>query len=224
MAPVQAKSARLPTPVQAKDRDREMNSPGPDPVPCRLCDGATEPAFRLTLLHKHDVQYWRCRNCHSLQSDSPTWLQEAYEDAIAGNDTGRRQPQSRHACRDLDQRENHGGQRPRAGFRRRRRNVVPLAAGTAASTHGYMIATPIRSMRALSPCRMKRPGRKAGKCFPRWRCSSIALPPAGTLTKYLISSRPFCLPRPSCMTARARIGGICRRAPDSTFSSIPARR
>jgi hypothetical protein len=47
-----------------------------------------KPAFRATLLHKHDVAYHRCDGCGLLQSEPPYWLDEAYGDAIIQADTG----------------------------------------------------------------------------------------------------------------------------------------
>jgi hypothetical protein len=47
-------------------------------LPCRLCGGPTAEAFRAIVLLKHDVAYHRCAACGSLQTDVPTWLDEAY--------------------------------------------------------------------------------------------------------------------------------------------------
>ena len=55
---------------------------------CRLCGGAVEARFRRRVLGRHDVQYWRCRECGSLQTDKPTWLDQAYGAALAGSDVG----------------------------------------------------------------------------------------------------------------------------------------
>jgi hypothetical protein len=57
-------------------------------VPCRLCDHDCVPAFRRTLLHRLTVQYFSCPNCAALQTEEPTWLDEAYGSAIAALDTG----------------------------------------------------------------------------------------------------------------------------------------
>ena len=45
---------------------------------CRLCDGPTRESFRLRVLSKHDVLYFLCQHCRSLQSQEPFWLEEAY--------------------------------------------------------------------------------------------------------------------------------------------------
>jgi hypothetical protein len=48
---------------------------------CRLCGGATAPAFRATVLGKYDAPYLRCTACESLQPADPHWLDEAYRNA-----------------------------------------------------------------------------------------------------------------------------------------------
>lgn len=46
------------------------------------------PAFSETILNKYQVQYFFCGPCNFLQTEKPFWLEEAYSDAIAINDTG----------------------------------------------------------------------------------------------------------------------------------------
>lgn len=55
---------------------------------CKICGHGMQPAFRETLLCKHDVAYFRCGNCGLLQTEQPYWLNEAYSDAIIDADTG----------------------------------------------------------------------------------------------------------------------------------------
>ena len=61
-----------------------------DDTACRLCGNPTNLAFELQVLLKHDVSYWRCRSCGSLQTEKPYWLDEAYasrkEDSAGSND------------------------------------------------------------------------------------------------------------------------------------------
>lgn len=45
---------------------------------CRLCAEASSPQFTVRLLQKHDVTFFRCSGCESLQSEAPYWLDEAY--------------------------------------------------------------------------------------------------------------------------------------------------
>ena len=57
--------------------------------PCRLCGGSTTEAFSRTVLGHLDVRYFRCDRCQSLETETPYWLDEAYE--IGGHsdhDTG----------------------------------------------------------------------------------------------------------------------------------------
>jgi hypothetical protein len=44
--------------------------------------------FTETILYKYPVQYFFCKPCGFLQTEKPYWLDEAYGDAIARNDTG----------------------------------------------------------------------------------------------------------------------------------------
>ena len=57
-------------------------------APCRLCGGPSRFVFRKVLLGKHEVSFNRCMACHSLQSESPYWLGEAYSPAVDAIDTG----------------------------------------------------------------------------------------------------------------------------------------
>jgi hypothetical protein len=61
----------------------------PDPTPsCRLCGAPTRAAFRARLL-SHEIQYYSCGGCGSLQTERPYWLEEAYEAAARSTlDTG----------------------------------------------------------------------------------------------------------------------------------------
>lgn len=59
------------------------------PPACRLCGGALVHVFDGRLLRRPAVGYFECADCGSLQTEEPTWLDEAYG---AGNlsrlDTG----------------------------------------------------------------------------------------------------------------------------------------
>jgi hypothetical protein len=55
---------------------------------CRACGGATAVAFVTTVLRHHQVRFFKCLACESLQTEVPNWLQEAYGSAIAATDTG----------------------------------------------------------------------------------------------------------------------------------------
>jgi hypothetical protein len=55
---------------------------------CRLCLGRLESQFDLTVLGRHQVGYWRCCTCGSLQTDEPHWLAEAYSTSLTVSDVG----------------------------------------------------------------------------------------------------------------------------------------
>lgn len=46
--------------------------------PCRLCAGATDHAFSATIMGRRIIDYFTCRDCGSLQTEAPVWLDEAY--------------------------------------------------------------------------------------------------------------------------------------------------
>ncbi|WP_158269859.1 class I SAM-dependent methyltransferase [Desulfonatronum sp. SC1] len=56
--------------------------------PCRICEGRTDPVFQARILDKHDAAYFRCSGCGLIQTESPYWLAEAYDQAIAIQDVG----------------------------------------------------------------------------------------------------------------------------------------
>ncbi len=55
---------------------------------CRLCNGDLKNKFILEILNKYDVTYFQCQSCHSLQTESPYWLEEAYKINLSILDTG----------------------------------------------------------------------------------------------------------------------------------------
>jgi hypothetical protein len=60
----------------------------PAPSSCRLCGGKLARSFALRVLEKYDVDYLRCANCDSLQTERPYWIQESYTSNLAVLDTG----------------------------------------------------------------------------------------------------------------------------------------
>jgi hypothetical protein len=55
---------------------------------CRIC-GEVSEAFASTLvLSKYQVDYFRCRACRFIQTETPRWLEEAYSEAISTLDVG----------------------------------------------------------------------------------------------------------------------------------------
>lgn len=54
---------------------------------CHLCGAATEPRYSATVLDKHEAIYHYCTACDHLFVGNPTWLDEAYSEAIVHHDT-----------------------------------------------------------------------------------------------------------------------------------------
>jgi len=55
---------------------------------CRLCGHECALAFERMVLRRLTVKYYDCPGCGALQTEEPTWLDEAYDSAIAALDTG----------------------------------------------------------------------------------------------------------------------------------------
>jgi hypothetical protein len=55
---------------------------------CRLCDGQLVAKFNREVLHKYDVRYFECDQCSSLQTESPYWLNAAYNSSLSILDSG----------------------------------------------------------------------------------------------------------------------------------------
>lgn len=54
---------------------------------CHLCSAETRIMFTAEILHKYMVPYHYCAACDHLFVSNPTWMEEAYSDAIAQEDT-----------------------------------------------------------------------------------------------------------------------------------------
>lgn len=55
---------------------------------CLICGHEGRPIFQNIILNKYEVTYYQCPNCKLIYTESPYWLQEAYQDTFAGLDTG----------------------------------------------------------------------------------------------------------------------------------------
>ena len=55
---------------------------------CQVCKNECEEIFEGIILGKYKVKYYFCKNCEHLQTESPYWLEEAYKEPIAAEDTG----------------------------------------------------------------------------------------------------------------------------------------
>ena len=55
---------------------------------CRCCSkNLTSQLFSAKILNK-DTAYFDCENCGYVQTEEPTWLEEAYTNSINDSDTG----------------------------------------------------------------------------------------------------------------------------------------
>ena len=57
-------------------------------MPCKVCHEEAPYIFQAQLLRKYDVSYYCCKACGFLFTEKPFWLEEAYHEAIAIEDTG----------------------------------------------------------------------------------------------------------------------------------------
>lgn len=57
-------------------------------IECRLCGGSAKLVFQKIILYKHQVGYYQCGSCGSLETESPFWLSEAYDPLNERFDTG----------------------------------------------------------------------------------------------------------------------------------------
>ena len=55
---------------------------------CPVCKNLMKFTFQSTVLKKYKVDYFECKECGLLQTETPHWLDEAYGNAIAIADTG----------------------------------------------------------------------------------------------------------------------------------------
>jgi Methyltransferase domain len=58
-------------------------------IPCRLCGSESAMKFQLRGFNRLNTVYFECTNCGSLQTQEPSWLQEAYTNSnLSITDTG----------------------------------------------------------------------------------------------------------------------------------------
>lgn len=55
---------------------------------CKICNSDTEKFGTKKLLHKHNVNFFKCNSCEFIQTEKPFWLDEAYARPINLSDTG----------------------------------------------------------------------------------------------------------------------------------------
>lgn len=64
---------------------------GPSDIPaieCRLCGAVADFRFNKRILGWRETAYFECRNCGSLETEAPDWLEEAYDRERPSADTG----------------------------------------------------------------------------------------------------------------------------------------
>ncbi|TAM43290.1 MAG: class I SAM-dependent methyltransferase [Burkholderiaceae bacterium] len=54
---------------------------------CHLCNAVTRTHFTATVLNKYEANYHYCAECDHLFVSEPTWLDEAYSEALTQEDT-----------------------------------------------------------------------------------------------------------------------------------------
>ena len=57
------------------------------PMNCHLCNAPTRAHFTATVLRKYEAVYHYCEACDHLFVNEPAWLEEAYSEALATEDT-----------------------------------------------------------------------------------------------------------------------------------------
>ncbi|HWY41392.1 MAG TPA: class I SAM-dependent methyltransferase [Chthoniobacterales bacterium] len=55
---------------------------------CLICECRNEPFGNGLVLNKYDVRFFRCPACGFIQTETPSWLDEAYSTPIASSDIG----------------------------------------------------------------------------------------------------------------------------------------
>ncbi|GAB3989827.1 hypothetical protein GCM10028807_15570 [Spirosoma daeguense] len=55
---------------------------------CLICNAPAEPYCKALVLGTYDVQYFRCTQCGFIQTETPYWLDHAYDSAITKLDIG----------------------------------------------------------------------------------------------------------------------------------------
>ena len=55
---------------------------------CTICNTSANQVFEAIVLNEHNVKYYLCPNCEYIFTESPYWLEQAYNKAINLTDTG----------------------------------------------------------------------------------------------------------------------------------------
>jgi hypothetical protein len=55
---------------------------------CKICGSLSTLFDKTTVLKKHPAEYYWCKNCGFMQTETPHWLDEAYSESITRSDIG----------------------------------------------------------------------------------------------------------------------------------------
>lgn len=55
---------------------------------CHICESPAYSLFQKRILHRYDVNYFKCCNCGFLQTETPYWLDDAYDAPVNPYDIG----------------------------------------------------------------------------------------------------------------------------------------
>lgn len=55
---------------------------------CRVCNANVRSFANATILGRYDIEYFLCDDCGFIQTESPYWLDEAYQSVIVATDVG----------------------------------------------------------------------------------------------------------------------------------------
>lgn len=55
---------------------------------CKICGAVSRTMFTKQILKKYQIKYFQCPKCHFSHTETPFWLNEAYENSMNLGDTG----------------------------------------------------------------------------------------------------------------------------------------
>jgi hypothetical protein len=55
---------------------------------CKICFAKSELFQKSVIMNKYDISYFRCSKCGFVQTETPFWLEEAYNNPITNGDIG----------------------------------------------------------------------------------------------------------------------------------------
>jgi hypothetical protein len=58
------------------------------PMQCKICESEQKAYAQARIISKYDIRYFQCQKCGFIQTETPYWLDEVYDSAIASSDVG----------------------------------------------------------------------------------------------------------------------------------------